>query len=229
MLKTDKQEVVNHLKEQFRKSAAVICVDFRGVKVEKITQFRRQLQQMAVNYQVVKNTLAKRAIAETPFRGLGQFLVGPTGLVFCPDEPMESAKLIKKFAAETNGALHIKGGVVSGAVFDAKGIERVATLPPRKELLASLVGALQSPISGLVGTLEGIIREFTDTLQAIADQKSATGSQPTEGLQPPEVSEPAEESQPAEGAQPPEGSQPAEESQPTEESQPAEISQPAEG
>jgi large subunit ribosomal protein L10 len=121
----------------------------------------------------VKNTLAKRAIEETSFRELDQFLVGPTGIVFCPDEPMESAKVVTKFAEETNGALQIKGGIVDGAVFDAKGIQKVATLPSRQELLAQLVAALQFPVSGLVGALEGILSEFAYTLQAIADKKSS--------------------------------------------------------
>ena len=88
---------------------------------------------------------------------------------------MESAKVVAKFVDETNGALQIKGGIVEGAVFDAKGIKKVATLPSRQELLAQLVAALQSPISGFVGTLEGIAREFVYTLQAIADKKSSEG------------------------------------------------------
>jgi large subunit ribosomal protein L10 len=175
VLKTEKQEVVNRLKEKFQESASVICVDFRGINVEKITQFRRQIQETSGNYQVVKNTLARRAIEETSFKELNQFLVGPTGIVFCPGEPMESAKVIAKFVDETNGALQIKGGIVEGAVFDAKGIKKVATLPSHQELLAQFVAALQSPISGFVGTLEGIAREFVYTLQAIADKKSSEG------------------------------------------------------
>ena len=173
MLKTEKQEIVDRLKEKFQESASVICVEFRGINVEKITQFRRQIQETSGNYQVVKNTLVRRAIKETSFKELNQFLVGPTGIVFCPGEPMESAKVVAKFVGETNGALQIKGGIVEGTVFDAKGIEKVATLPSRQELLAQLVAALQSPISGLVGTLEGIVREFVYTLQAIADKQSS--------------------------------------------------------
>lgn len=173
MLKPDKQEVVDRLKKQFQESSAVICVDFRGITVEQITRFRRQVQESSGNYQVVKNTLAKRAVAETSFKDLGQFLVGPTGIVFCPGEPMDSAKVVTKFADETNGALQIKGGIVDGAVFDAKGVKTLATLPSRQEMLGQLVAGLQAPISGLVGSLEGILREFVYTVQAIADKKAA--------------------------------------------------------
>lgn len=173
MLKADKQEVIHRLKEQFQESSSVICVDFRGVNVGQITQFRSQLREASGTYRVVKNTLARRAITETSFQELDQFLVGPTGIVFCPGDPMDLAKVVKKFVAETNGALKIKGGIVDGAVFDAKGIEKVATLPSRQELLAQLVASLQAPVSGLVGTLEGVFREFVYTMQAIADQKDA--------------------------------------------------------
>lgn len=151
----------------------MICLDFRGVNVGQITAFRSQLQEASGTYRVVKNTLARRAITETTFQDLGQFLVGPTGIVFCPGDPMESAKVVKKFVGETNGALKIKGGIVDGTIFDAKGIEKVATLPSRQELLAQFVAGLQSPISGLVGTLEGVVREFVYTLQAIADKRES--------------------------------------------------------
>jgi large subunit ribosomal protein L10 len=172
VFKAEKQEVIDRLRERFQGSSSVICVDFRGVNVEKITQFRRQLRQVSGDYRVVKNTLTKRAIKETSFKEIDQFLVGPTGVVFCPGEPMEPAKIVTRFVEETNGALQIKGGVVDGTVCDAQDIRKVATLPSRQELLAQFVGALQSPIVGLVGTLEGIIREFVYTLQAIADKQT---------------------------------------------------------
>jgi len=172
VLKADKQDVIDQIKDQFQQSSSAICVDFRGVNVEKITQFRRQVKDASGNYQVVKNTLARRAIAETPFQELGQFLVGPTGIIFCQGEPMEPAKVATAFVKETNGALQIKGGIVDGSVFDAKGIEQVSKLPSRQEMLSQLVSSLQSPISGLVGTLEGVTREFVYTLQAVADQKA---------------------------------------------------------
>jgi large subunit ribosomal protein L10 len=177
VLKAEKQEVINSLREQFEKSSSVICVDFRGVNVEKITQFRRELRELSVDYQVVKNTLTRRAIVDTMFQELDQFLAGPTGIIFCPDEVAESAKVVTKFAKDTDeNPLAIKGGIVDGTVFDAAGIQKVATLPSRQELLAQLVSALQSPVSGLVGTLQGVIRECVYTLQAIAEKQSDDGS-----------------------------------------------------
>jgi large subunit ribosomal protein L10 len=170
----EKQDTIDKLKERFQKSSSAICVDFLGVNVDKITQFRGELEQTSGEYQVVKNTLAKRAVEDTPFQDLRQFFVGPTGVIFCPEEVADSAKVVMKFTKgdESEGVLTIKGGLVEGAVLDAAGIQKVATLPPRQELLSQLVASLQSPISGLVGTLEGVIREFVYTLQAVADKKS---------------------------------------------------------
>lgn len=175
MNKTEKQDVVAQLKERFQKSSSAICVDFLGVNVEKITQFRRELEEASGEYQVVKNTLAKRAVDETGFQELGQFFIGPTGVIFCPDEVADPAKVVSKFSEgrEGEGVLKIKGGIVEGAVFDTAGVLKVATLPPRQELLSHLVTSLQSPISGLVGTLQGVVNEFVYTLQAIADKKTS--------------------------------------------------------
>ncbi len=173
MLKTEKQDVVARLREQFTSSSSAICVDFRNVNVTKITQFRRELRELSVDYQVVKNTMARRAIADTAFRELDQFLLGPTGVVFCPDEVAASAKVVTKFADEAEDSLRIKGGIVEGTLCDAAGIRKVATLPSRQELLAHLVASLQSPMSNLVGALQGIIRECVYTLQAIAEKRSS--------------------------------------------------------
>jgi len=173
VIKSDKQAIIERLQDRFQGSAAAICVEFRGVNVEKITRFRRELEQAAGEYQVVKNTLAKRAIRDTRFQALENLLSGPTGIVFCPAEVAGAAKVVSKFVEETNGAFAIKGGVVDGTLFDANGIQQVATLPPRQELLSRLVAGLQSPISGLVGALQGVIREYVFTLQAVADQRAS--------------------------------------------------------
>ena len=172
MLRPEKEEIIARLREQFQNSSSVICVDFRGVNVDKITKFRRELRDLSVNYQVVKNTLTRRAIAETEYQNLDQFLVGPTGIIFCPEDVAASAKVVTKFA-EGEAALQIKGGIVEGTVFDAEGIKKVATLPSRQELLAELVGSLQAPLTGLVGVLQGIISKFVYTLQAIAEKRSS--------------------------------------------------------
>ncbi len=175
MIKSEKQEMIERIKERFQASSSAICIEFRGVNVDTVTQFRRELQEVSGEYQVVKNTLAKRAINDTSFQELSQYLVGPTGVVFCPQEAAESAKVVTKYVNETKGAFQIKGGVVEGTLFDADGIKQVAKLPSRQELLSQLVTSLQSPMSGLVSTLGGVTREFVYTLQAIADKKESEG------------------------------------------------------
>ncbi len=175
MNKTEKQNSVQQIEERFKGSSSAICIDFLGVGVEKINRFRRELQETSGEYQVVKNTLARRAVEKTDFQELRQFFVGPTGVVFCPGEVADAAKVVSKFAEgdKTSEVIKIKGGIVEGTIFDAAGIQKVATLPPRQELLSQLVAGLQAPISGLVGTLQGVVNEFVYTLQAIADKKSS--------------------------------------------------------
>lgn len=175
MNKSEKQKFTEELQERFQSSSSAICVDFIGINVDKISQFRGEIDEASGAYQVVKNTLAKRAVEETGFEELRQFFVGPTGVVFCGDEVAGTAKVVAKFAKEVSGesALKIKGGIVEGTVLDAAGIQKVATLPSREELLSKLVGSLESPISGLVFTLQGIVNEFVYTLQAVADKKAS--------------------------------------------------------
>lgn len=177
MNQNEKLEIINQLKDRFQKSSSVICVGFDKFTVEKTTNFRREIQQASGEYQVVKNTLAKRSVQDTPFEGLSKFFVNPTGVVFCPSDDIAGlAKVVTKFAAESEQqdgkGIKIKGGIVEGSVLDAAGIRKVSTLPPRQELLAQLVASLESPISGLVGALQGVINEFVYTLQAVADKKA---------------------------------------------------------
>lgn len=175
MNKSEKQKFTEELQGRFQSSSSAICVDFLGINVDKISQFRGELDEASGAYQVVKNTLAKRAVEETGFEELRQFFVGPTGVVFCGDNVAEAAKVVAKFTKGEGDepVLKIKGGMVEGSVLDAAGIQKVATLPSRDELLAKLVGSLESPISGLVFTLQGIVNEFVYTLQAVADKKAS--------------------------------------------------------
>ncbi len=175
MNQNEKQQVIDELKARIIDSKSVICIEFNKFTVEKTTKFRRDLQEASGEFQVVKNTLAKRAIQETSFEGLSQFLVGPTGLVLCPGDAAGLAKVVTKYAkefAQDGKGVSVKGGVIEGTVLDANGIQKVSTLPPRQQLLAELVGTLESPISGLVFALQGIVNEFVYTLQAVADKKA---------------------------------------------------------
>jgi large subunit ribosomal protein L10 len=172
--KSEKLKFTEDLQGRFQSSSSAICVDFLGINVDKISQFRGELDEASGGYQVVKNTLAKRAVEETGFEELRQFFVGPTGVIFCGDKVAEAAKVVAKFAKAEGDepVLKIKGGIVEGTVLDAAGIQKVATLPSREELLSKLVGSLESPISGLVFTLQGVVNEFVYTLQAVADKKA---------------------------------------------------------
>ena len=173
MNRTDKKEAIEVIQERLSKRSSAICVDFLGVNVEQISRFRQELRSASGEYQVVKNTLARRAVAGTPFENLTEFLVGPTGIVFCPEDAANVAKVVTKFAEEGGKGIVVKGGLVEGAVLNADGIKQVSKLPPRQELLSQLVSSLQSPLSGLVNTLEGVTREFVLTLEAVAAKRAS--------------------------------------------------------
>jgi large subunit ribosomal protein L10 len=170
MVKSEKVEAVESLKKSFENSSLAVCVDFRGVNVEQISKLRSQLKAQPVEYKVVKNTLARLAVQNTSYQPLEQFFTGPTGIAFCGGDTAASIKILTKFAKDIPN-FQIKGGVINGIPVDSQQIEKVSNLPPREILLAEVVGAMQSPITNLVWTLESIIGQLVYILQEIVDKK----------------------------------------------------------
>jgi large subunit ribosomal protein L10 len=171
MVKPEKVEEVASLKKSFEKSSLAVCVDFRGVKVDQISRLRKQLRTFPVEYKVVKNTLTRLAVQNTPFQPLEQFLSGPTGVAFFQGDPVTPIKVLTKFAKDVPN-FQIKGGVIDGVPIGPQEIEKLAELPSREVLLAQLLAVMKSPITNLVWTLQGILRQLIYTLQAIADKKA---------------------------------------------------------
>jgi len=166
----EKEQAVADLKQMVTDHSCALLADYRGLRVTQINAVRRQLREMGAKFVVVKNRLLKLAIADTQGSGLAGLLVGPTAVMFA-DEPASAAKALSQAATEYE-ALTIKGGLVEGQVLDAAGVEALARLPSRMELLAQVAAALNSPLAGLVYTLQGIISKFVYTLQAVADKRA---------------------------------------------------------
>jgi len=145
--------------------------DYRGLTVAKLTQLRRQLQEAGADYQVVKNTLLRRALAARGAPDLGPQLEGPTAVAFAGPDLVAPAKVLAAFAKEHKSPT-IKGGLVEGRAVDAAGIKELATMPPREVLLSLLLQCWQSPLSSLVGVTQGVVRDFVMTLQAVADARA---------------------------------------------------------
>ncbi len=148
---------------------AVIVAEYRGLDVESATKLRRQARGEGVHLRVFKNTLARRAVAGTPFAGLADKLVGPLMYGIGPD-PVAVAKVLSGFA-KSNDKLVIKAGAMPDFVMDENGIKALATLPSREELLAKLMATMQAPIGQFVRTLNEVPSRLVRTLAAVRDAK----------------------------------------------------------
>ncbi len=166
-----KKAVVVEVSEQVSTAQAIIVAEYRGLQVGEMTELRAQARKSGVYLRVLKNTLVRRAVEGTPFSGLANEMVGP--LVFgISSDPVSAAKVLSEFA-KANDKFIIKAGAMPNQVMDAKGIQALATLPSREELLAKLLGTMQAPVAKFVRTLNEVPTKFVRGLAAVRDQKAA--------------------------------------------------------
>ena len=164
--KTQKQESVTALVGRLQRAPTVYVTDFTGLNVAKVTELRRRLRAAGVEYVVVKNTLARRALDAAAVPALSDHLAGPTALVLAGRDPVGAAKVLTDFAREHEKP-RIKVGLVEGKAVSPDQVKRLATLPSKTELLAQLGGALQAPMAGWVGAMQGLLRMMVGALEAL--------------------------------------------------------------
>ncbi len=150
-----KQPIVDEIAENIKDAQSVVLVDHRGLTVEQDTVLRKNLREAGVTYKVYKNTLMKRAFKDTQFEGLGTYLEGPSAIAISKDDATAPARILAEFAKKAD-KLEIKGGVVEGDVYDAKGIEVIAAIPSREVLISRLLGSMQSPVTNFARVLNQI-------------------------------------------------------------------------
>ena len=150
-----KQPVVAEIAELFNGAKGAVVVDYRGLTVEQDTQLRKQLREAGVTYKVYKNTMIRRAAEGTAFAALDPHLEGPTAIAVSKTDATAAARILAEFAKKAD-KLEIKGGVVEGNYYDAKGMQVIATIPSREVLLGKLLGSIQSPITNLARVLNQI-------------------------------------------------------------------------
>jgi large subunit ribosomal protein L10 len=170
-----KETAVQELRDRLADSQNLFLTDFQGLTVEEITKLRGELRKDGSTYAVVKNTLFKIAAGEEIAKQLDAYLAGPTGIVFAGTDPVAPAKAIKQFADDSK-KLGIKAAYIDGKLVDAKQVEVLASLPPKIELIAKLVGTLANPLRGLVTVLSGNQSGLVRVLNSIREQKEAAGS-----------------------------------------------------
>lgn len=167
-----KEQVVESLSRRLEGARCLYVTDFTGLDVAAMTELRRRLSEAGVEFLVVKNTLARRALSGSAFEPLVAQLEGPSGFAVSRDDVVVAAKVLTDFAREREKP-QIKGGVIEGQVVSIEEIRRIASLPPREVLLAQLVGSAKSPIAGLVFTLHGLLAKFVRTVDALRAQREA--------------------------------------------------------
>jgi len=167
----EKQAVVAEVAKQVAGAQAIVMVENRGMAVADMTRLRAKARASGVYFRVVKNTLVRRAVAETPCASLADRMVGPLAYGIGPD-PVAVAKVLNDFA-KGNEKFVITGGGMPGQVMSAKDVAALAALPSRDELIAKLMGTMQAPIAKFVRTLNEVPGRFVRTLAAVRDAKSA--------------------------------------------------------
>lgn len=171
---SEKQALVEELKEKLSNTKGAVLTNYRGLNVAQDTKLRRKLREAGVEYRVIKNTMMRIAAKEAGLEGLVESLEGPTAIAISYTDPVAPAKIISEFVKESKlQALEVKAGVVEGKVIDAQGVKDLASLPPREVLIAKALGSMQAPIVGLVNVLQGSIRNLVYALEAVRQQKES--------------------------------------------------------
>ena len=167
----EKAIVIEEVTTQVATAQSIVVAEYRGLDVASVTVLRKTAREKGVYLRVLKNSLARRAVAGTPFEALSSKLTGPLIYGISAD-PVNAAKVLSEFA-KSNDKLIIKAGSLPNSVLDANGIKALATMPTREELLSKLLGTMQAPIATFVRTLNEVPTKFVRGLAAVRDQKQA--------------------------------------------------------
>ena len=170
MNKTEKQQLISELTDKIKGAKALYYTDFTGLSVKRMTDLRRRLRKAGVEYVVIKNTLALRAVNESGL--VGARLKGPTGVVVTKD-PVGAAKVLQDFAKENDQKPAIKGGMLEGAQIDEAQVKRLAAMPSREQMLAELGASMQAPMAAFAGALNGLLYMFAGALDALKTQRES--------------------------------------------------------
>jgi len=168
----DKKALVAEVNEVASRALSAVAAEYRGLSAGKFDILRSKARENGIYLHVVKNTLAKRALAGTQFECMGDALVGPLVLGFSLEDPGSVGRVIKDFAKD-NDKLVVKAVSIGGQLYGSKDIERLASLPSKEQALAMLMGVMKAPVSKFVRTLAEPTAKFVRTVQAVADQKQA--------------------------------------------------------
>lgn len=156
----DKKAVVAEISGKVASAQTIAVAEYRGIEVGDLTRLRAKAREEGVYLRVLKNSLARRAIADTPFSGLSDHLVGP--LIYgISEDPIAAARVLNDFA-KTNDKISLKAGASAGAVLDTVGLKALASIPSREVLLSQLLFVIQAPVSGFVRGLAALAKKHEE-------------------------------------------------------------------
>ena len=170
--KAFKQDKVSQIKEKIDKAQVAIVTEYKGYSVEEITNLRRALQKEDGDYMVTKNTLAKLAIKGTPYEVLSDVFNGPIAIAFGFGDQVAPAKALSNFIKDTKKG-EIIAAAMDGKLLSAEEAKALATIPSKEEIYAKMLGCVNSPATGIVGSINAVMASLTRAIAAVRDQKSA--------------------------------------------------------
>jgi large subunit ribosomal protein L10 len=176
MKRSEKESFVTAFRERMDRSPVVYLTDFTGLNVKSMTDLREKLRESGAEYVVAKNRLMIRALEGSDLLSdLSDALTGPTGVVFGYEDVVATAKALSDFAKAHDDRPAFKIGVLDDKLLDAAQLDKLAQLPSREQLLAQAVGAMQAPMTALVGVMESKLQEMAGLLEAYQAQKQEAG------------------------------------------------------
>ena len=151
----EKQKVIDEIKSKLEKAKSAVVIDYIGITVAQADAMRKKLRAANVDYTVYKNTLARRALSGTEFERLGEVLEGPSAFAISYEDATVPARTLSDIIKEYK-KMEFKAGVIEGTFYDAAGVQMIATIPGREELIAKFMGSIQSPVSKIVRVFQAV-------------------------------------------------------------------------
>ena len=177
MDRDQKAKLQGDILEMLDKSPAIYLTDFAGLTVEQVNLLRKDFKKSGITYKVVKNTLVNRALADSQKYSshkdsIAPALKGPTGIIFSSEDPVEPAKILKKHF-DKNEKPKLKLAVIESEIYGATSLNQIASLQSKAELIASILGSLDAPVSGIVGSINAVMRDLASVIEEAAKKKAA--------------------------------------------------------
>ena len=184
----NKKQAVSEIAKKIQDAQSVVVVNYSGLNVEKATALRAQFRANNVEYVVLKNTLVRRALEELKIEGMDEVLNGPSAFAFGMSDPVSPAKILNDFITKTKTeALSVKAGLMDNAVMSSEQVKELASIPSRNELLARLMGSMQSGVASLVRVLDAIAKKTAEAVPAAVEAVAEAAAEPAPEAAPAEA------------------------------------------